>query len=73
VGLDVGLKVFYANSDGETVEIPQYYRQAEKRLNRLTPPCPPRRRLGGGEIPSGEYWIRPVRLGKLYEPRIPRF
>ncbi|BAG04084.1 RNA-guided endonuclease InsQ/TnpB family protein [Microcystis aeruginosa] len=35
VGLDVGLKVFYANSDGETVEIPQYYRQAEKRLNRL--------------------------------------
>ncbi|CCH98065.1 hypothetical protein MICAB_4250002 [Microcystis aeruginosa PCC 9717] len=41
--MDVGLKVFYANSDGETVEIPQYYRQAEKRLNRLTP----RRRLGG--------------------------
>ncbi|MFM6373661.1 MAG: RNA-guided endonuclease InsQ/TnpB family protein, partial [Microcystis panniformis] len=41
VGLDVGLKVFYANSDGETVEIPQYYRKAEKRLNRLTPPCPP--------------------------------
>jgi len=35
VGLDVGLKVFYANSDGKTVEIPQYYRQAEKRLNRL--------------------------------------
>jgi IS605 OrfB family transposase len=35
VGLDVGLKVFYANSDGETVEIPQYYRQAEKQLNRL--------------------------------------
>ncbi|MCA2829548.1 MAG: transposase, partial [Microcystis sp. M086S1] len=35
VGLDVGLNVFYANSDGETVEIPQYYRKAEKRLNRL--------------------------------------
>ncbi len=33
--MDVGLKVFYANSDGETVEIPQYYRQSEKRLNRL--------------------------------------
>ncbi|REJ53715.1 MAG: transposase [Microcystis aeruginosa TA09] len=41
VGLDVGLKVFCANSDGETVEIPQYYQPAEKRLNRLTPPCPP--------------------------------
>jgi len=35
VGLDMGLKVFYANSDGETVEIPQYYRKAEKTLNRL--------------------------------------
>ena len=33
VGLDVGLKVFYANSDGETVEIPQHYRKAEKRLS----------------------------------------
>ncbi|AKV68687.1 MAG: hypothetical protein EWV83_07565 [Microcystis sp. M_OC_Ca_00000000_S217Cul] len=46
--MDVGLKVFYANSDGETVEIPQYYRQAEKRLNRLTPPCPPDVGWGGG-------------------------
>jgi putative transposase len=35
IGLDVGLKVFYANSDGETVEIPRFYRKAEKRLNRL--------------------------------------
>ncbi len=29
MGLDVGLKVFYANSDGETVEIPQYYRKGK--------------------------------------------
>ena len=35
VGLDMGLKVFYANSDGETVEIPQYYLKDEKNLNRL--------------------------------------
>ncbi|MGB5769026.1 MAG: transposase [Crocosphaera sp.] len=34
-GIDVGLKYFYANSDGKTVEIPQYYRKAEKGLNRL--------------------------------------
>jgi putative transposase len=34
-GIDVGLKYFYADSDGKTVEIPQYYRKAEKRLNRL--------------------------------------
>jgi transposase len=30
-----GIKSFDANSDGETVEIPRYYRKAEKRLNRL--------------------------------------
>lgn len=35
VGLDVGLKVFYADSDGKIVDIPQFYRNAEKRLNRL--------------------------------------
>ncbi len=35
MGLDVGLKFFYANSDGETVEITQYYRKAEKRLIHL--------------------------------------
>ena len=34
-GIDVGLKVFYADSDGKTVEIPQYYRSSERRLNRL--------------------------------------
>ena len=34
-GIDVGLKVFFADSDGKTIEIPQYYRKAEKRLNRL--------------------------------------
>ncbi|MFM6403481.1 MAG: transposase, partial [Microcystis sp.] len=35
VELDVGLKFFYANSDGETLEITQYYRKAEKRLIHL--------------------------------------
>ena len=34
-GIDVGLKVFYADSDGKTVSIPQYYRKAQKSLNRL--------------------------------------
>ena len=34
-GIDVGLKYFYADSDGKTVEIPQFYRKAEKALNRL--------------------------------------
>ncbi|MGB3402264.1 MAG: transposase [Microcoleaceae cyanobacterium] len=35
IGLDVGLARFYTDSDGHTVEVPQYYRKAEKQLNRL--------------------------------------
>ncbi|MEB3281788.1 MAG: transposase [Lyngbya sp.] len=35
VGIDVGLKYFYADTDNNTVECPKYYRKAEKRLNRL--------------------------------------
>ena len=35
VGIDVGLKYFYVDSDNNQVQIPQYYRKAEKRLNRL--------------------------------------
>lgn len=31
-GIDVGLKEFLTTSEGETVAIPQYYRQAQKRL-----------------------------------------
>ena len=34
IGLDVGIKYFLADSNGSTVENPQFYRQAEKRLNR---------------------------------------
>ena len=35
VGIDMGLKVFYADSNGQTVENPRHYRKAEKRLKRL--------------------------------------
>jgi putative transposase len=35
IGLDVGLKYFYADSNGDTVENPRFYRKAEKQLNRL--------------------------------------
>jgi len=34
VGLDLGLRYFIAASDGSVVEAPQFYRQAERRLNR---------------------------------------
>jgi len=35
VGIDVGLKAYYTDSDGNIVENPRYYRKAEKRLKRL--------------------------------------
>src|SRR5215469_7625464 len=34
IGLDVGLKVFLADSEGGTVENPRHYRQGQKRLAR---------------------------------------
>ncbi len=35
IGLDMGLKYFYADSFGHTEENPRFYRQSEQRLNRL--------------------------------------
>ncbi|WP_242044925.1 RNA-guided endonuclease InsQ/TnpB family protein [Anabaena azotica] len=35
LGVDMGLKSFLVTSDNQTVKIPQYYRQAERRLKRL--------------------------------------
>jgi putative transposase len=35
IGLDVGLKYFYADSFGNTEANPRFYRQGEKRLNKL--------------------------------------
>jgi putative transposase len=35
VGIDVGLKAYYTDSDGSTVENPRSYRQAEKRFKQL--------------------------------------
>jgi putative transposase len=35
VGIDVGLKAFYTDSDGQTVANPRYLRKAETRLKRL--------------------------------------
>jgi len=35
VGIDVGLKAYYTDSDGNTVDNPRHYRKAEQRLKRL--------------------------------------
>jgi len=35
IGLDVGLKYFYADSQGNIIDNPRFYRQAKRQLNRL--------------------------------------
>jgi len=35
IGLDIGLKYFYADSNGNTKDNPKFYRKSERRLNRL--------------------------------------
>ncbi len=35
VGIDVGLKAYYTDSEGNTVENPRHYRKCEKKLKRL--------------------------------------
>src|SRR5207302_2183725 len=35
IGIDVGLKAFYTDSEGQAIENPRHYRKAEKRLKRL--------------------------------------
>ncbi len=35
VGIDVGLKAFYTDSEGHTVDNPRHYRKAEQKLKRL--------------------------------------
>jgi putative transposase len=36
VGIDVGLKAYYTDSEGNTVENPRHYRKAEKKVKRLS-------------------------------------
>src|SRR3989454_6701495 len=35
LGIDVGLKAYYTDSEGKTIDNPRQYRQAEKKLKRL--------------------------------------
>src|SRR6266516_2037859 len=35
IGIDVGLKAYYTDSEGKTIDNPRQYRQAEKKLKRL--------------------------------------
>ena len=39
VGIDVGLKAYYTDSEGNTVDNPRHYRKAEQKLKRLQRAC----------------------------------
>lgn len=60
VGIDLGLKVYYADSDGNTVENQRYYRKAEKRLKRL------HRQLSRKQKQSANRQCARKRLAKAY-------
>jgi putative transposase len=60
VGIDVGLKYFYADSNGKTIDCPKYYRQGEKCLNKLN--RRKSRKLKKGQKKSNNY----IKVRKKY-------
>jgi putative transposase len=63
VGIDVGLKYFYADSQGNTIDCPKYYRASEKRLNKLN--RQKSRKFRKGQKPSNNY----IKTRKRYAKR----
>ncbi|MGB3510330.1 MAG: transposase [Microcoleaceae cyanobacterium] len=64
MGIDVGLKYFYADSNKNTVECPKYYREAEKHLNRLN--RRKSKKLRKGNKQSNNYIKARIRYAKGY-------
>jgi putative transposase len=60
VGIDVGIKYFYVDSNGNTVDNPRFLRKAEKKLKRL------HRRLSRTQKKSANRKKAHQRLGKAY-------
>jgi putative transposase len=58
-GIDLGLKEFYTDSNGKTVDNPRYLRKAEKRLKRL--------QRNGGLKWANAFAHRPPRLSRRYK------
>ncbi len=64
IGIDLGLKYFYADSNGHTEPNPRFYRKNEKRLNRLS-----RRKslkYQKGKPQSSNYHKARIRYAKLH-------
>ncbi|MGB7441169.1 MAG: transposase [Coleofasciculaceae cyanobacterium] len=64
IGLDVGLKYFYADSNGHTEPNPRFYRQGEKRLSLLN--RRKSRKFGKGQEQSKNYHKARKRYAKLH-------
>ena len=63
-GIDVGLKYFLAESNGNIEPIPQFYRQAEKKLNKLN--RRKSRKFCKGKAQSGNYHKARVRYARKH-------
>ena len=63
-GIDVGLKYFLAESNGNIEPIPQFYRQAEKKLNKLN--RRKSRKRPKGKPQSGNYHKARVRYARKH-------
>ena len=67
VGIDLGLKEFYTDSNGQTVENPRFLRKSEKRLKRLQRRLSRRhRKLDKGKRQSNRYHKARIQLAKQH-------
>lgn len=64
IGLDVGLKFFYVDSQGHSEENPKFYRQSEKRLKKLQKRVS--RKFYSGQPVSQNYLKARNRLARLH-------
>ncbi|MGK7927957.1 MAG: RNA-guided endonuclease InsQ/TnpB family protein [Spirulina sp.] len=62
IGIDVGLKYFLADSQGNIEPIPQYHRKSEKKLNRLN-------RQKSKKFRSGATPANRIRLGNAHQEK----
>ncbi len=65
IGIDLGLKAFYTDQNGHTVECPKYLRKAEKRLKRHQKRLS-RKFRKGAKPQSKNYHKQRKRLGKAH-------
>ena len=66
IGLDYKSASLYVDSNGETADMPHYYRNAQKRLARLQRKLSRKRGASRGEQPSSNYAKQQRKIAKLH-------